>query len=63
MQKNFTLSYSLFISERKKSLSKKTEALSPFLPDEITVQNILNFSKAMKVEKTKSAGVVELYLN
>ena len=39
------------------------ESLSQEMPGDTVIQNILNYSKALKVEKSPSAGVIEIILN
>lgn len=74
MQKKFTISsYSLFIASRRKSLehlghqefSSKPAAgrTVEFLPGDAVIRNILNFSRALRVEKTKEMGMVEMLMN
>ena len=61
MAKNFTLfSNESFISD---STQKLKEDVFAQLPSDAVIQNILNFSKALKIEKSKSAGIVEMILN
>lgn len=62
MAKNSTLfSNTPFISDTKKKL--KEDALNCESPSDAVIQNILNFSKALKIERSKSIGFVETVLN
>jgi hypothetical protein len=61
MYKNFTLfPIASYLSHDKKDLK---ENVSDEIPGDAVIQNILNFSKALKVEKSTSAGSIEIILN
>ena len=61
MEKNFTLSSNVyFISPKEDQLTSRQETDSP---SDASIANILGFSKALRVEKSKQTGVVEMVLN
>ncbi len=61
MDKNFTLfSNKYFALQDKKELKKN---VSPEIPSDSCIQNILNFSKALKIEKSASDILIEIVLN
>ena len=49
-----------FVSQDKKNL--KEDSLREY-PSEAVIKNILNFSKALKIEKSRHTGFVEIVLN
>ena len=49
-----------FVSLDKKNL--KEDSLREY-PSEAVIKNILNFSKALKIEKSRHTGFVEIVLN
>jgi hypothetical protein len=61
MAKNSTLftNEPSFISENPKKLKEPL----PGSPSDWVIQNILNYSKALRVEKSKSVGFVATVLN
>ena len=61
MAKNSTLfsNEPSFISENPEKLKEQISES----PSDQVIQNILNFSKALKVHKSSTAGVVEIVLN
>ena len=62
MAKNFTLySSESFISNNPKKLKEIVSGSDS--PGETVIQNILNFSKALKIEKSQMVGLVEMILN
>lgn len=69
MAKNSThISCTSFFAHNEKDLPSglvgmKDKAESGYLPGESAIQNILNFSKALRMEKSKDVGVVEFVLN
>ena len=61
MQKNSThFSNTSFIPHGKKDMK---EISSQEIPDDAVIKNILNFSKALKIEKSYSLGFIEVVLN
>ena len=61
-----------FISQDNKNLSALNDGLSLSAekedslreyPSEAVIKNILNFSKALKIEKSRHTGFVEIVLN
>lgn len=74
MAKNFTLfSHNYFFSLDEKTLNtdggnpiglkEKTLPDNEMCPGDAVVNNILNFSKVLKIEKSCSAGLIEFVLN
>ena len=49
-----------FVSQDKKNL--KEDSLREY-PSEAVIKNILNYSKALKIEKSRHTGFVEIVLN
>ena len=49
-----------FISPDKKNIK---EVSHDSYPSEEAIKNILNFSKALKIEKSRQAGLIEIVLN
>ena len=49
-----------FISPNKKNL--KEDSLREY-PSEAVIKNILNYSKTLKIEKSRHTGFVEIVLN
>ena len=61
MQKNSTLfSHASFIPHDEKDMKENS---SQELPGDAVIQNILNFSKALKIEKSCQVGLIEIVLN
>ena len=62
-----------FVSQDKKNLSalsdglrlpsEKEDSLLELNPSESVIKNILRFSKALKIEKSRSTGLIEIVLN
>lgn len=61
MQKNSThFPNKSFIPHDEKDMKENT---SPEFPSDAVIRNILNFSKALKIEKSCHAGLIEIVLN
>ena len=61
MQKNSThFSNASFIPHEKKDMKEHS---SQELPGDAVIQNILNFSKALRIKKSAAIGAIELVLN
>ncbi len=64
MAKNSTLfSNASFISLSEKNLKDRTSEDNQFAPGDTVIANILAFSKALRIEKSGSAGLIEIVLN
>jgi hypothetical protein len=64
MAKNSTLYSNVsFISSGKKNLKDNTLSNNQFAPGDAIITGILSFSKALKIEKSRSAGLIEIVLN
>ena len=64
MAKNSTLFSNLsFISRGEKNLKENSSLDNQFSPGDTVIANILNFSKALKVEKSRECGLIEMVLN
>ncbi|MBI4945641.1 MAG: hypothetical protein HY840_04480 [Bacteroidetes bacterium] len=62
MAKNSThISCASFFPFNEKYLKGKTESCD--MPGEAVIQNILRFSKALRVKKSRGVGLVEFVLN
>ncbi len=63
MAKNSTLSFNVPFNHRdQKNLKEKTLLFPQISPSDSVITNILAFSKALKIEKSK-AGLIEIVLN
>lgn len=61
MEKNSThFSNASFIPHEEKDMKENT---SQEIPGDAVIQNILNFSKAFRIKKSATIGIVELVLN
>ncbi|MBI4930316.1 MAG: hypothetical protein HY841_06105 [Bacteroidetes bacterium] len=61
MQKNSThFPNASFIPHDKKDMK---EISSLELPSDAVIQNIINFSKALKISKSREVGLIEIILN
>lgn len=64
MAKNSTLSSNApFISPGEKNLKAKASLHNTIFPGDAVVANILNYSKALKVEKSRQLGLIEMVQN
>lgn len=64
MAKNSTLfSNASIITLRDKNLKEKAFSDNQFSPGDAVIANILAFSKALKIEKSRSTGLIEMVLN
>jgi hypothetical protein len=69
MAKNSThISCASFLAHNEKDLpagqaGRKEKAEPGLAPCEAVIQNILNFSKALRVKKSHGVGIVEFVLN
>ena len=64
MAKNFTLiSNGSFISRNEKNVKEHSFQDDRFSPADAVIANILAFSKALKIEKSCQAGLIEIVLN
>ncbi|MEK6615597.1 MAG: hypothetical protein AABZ32_05735 [Bacteroidota bacterium] len=64
MAKNSTLfSNAFFISHSEKNLKEKTLLNSEVCLSNAVIINILSFSKALTIEKSKNIGFIEVVLN
>lgn len=66
MEKNSTLFSFTSSANHKKDLSGNHPNISgdsAVLPGSHVIQNILNYSKALRIEKSKAVGSVEVVLN
>lgn len=62
MAKNSThTSYASFVPHTEKDMRQKTESGSNL--SEAVIQNILNFSKALRVKNSREVGIIEFVLN
>ena len=64
MAKNSTLfSNASFISSGEKNLKDNSSQDNQFSPSDAVIANILAFSKALKVERSREVGLIEVVLN
>ena len=64
MAKNSTLSsIESFISNASKEAKENASSEDQHSPSEAVISNILNFSKALRVEHSREAGTIEMVLN
>ena len=67
MAKNSTLfSNASFISHREKDLKEKNNPdnyRDEMCPGDALINNILSFSKALKIEKSREIGTIRMMLN
>lgn len=64
MAKNSTLfSNDSFISHGEKNQKEKTLLDNETCPSDGVIRNILSFSKALKIEKSREVGLIEIVLN
>jgi len=61
MEKKSTHISSAFISHRKKNLKQQVDICEA--PRWEVIQNILNYSKALRIQQSHSAGLIEIILN
>lgn len=64
MAKNSTLfSNASFLSLGEKNLKDKAFLDNHFAPDDAVIANILAFSKALRIEKSRQTVLIEVVLN
>ncbi|TAL59397.1 MAG: hypothetical protein EPN85_09370 [Bacteroidetes bacterium] len=64
MAKNSTLfSNASFISLFEKNVKEKASLENQFSPGDAVIANILAFSKALKIERSRQTGLIEVVLN
>ena len=64
MEKDFTLfSNASFNSHSEKDLKEKTLLDIEMGPSGVVINNILSFSKVLKIEKSREVGLIEIVLN
>ena len=66
MAKNSTLfSNASFIFRGEKNLKEKTnrQSADEMSPSDAVINNILSFSKALKIKKSREIGMIEMVLN
>lgn len=64
MAKNSTLSSNAsFISLGEKNLKEKASLDNTVSPGDAVIANILNYSKALKIEKSQQVGLIEIVQN
>ncbi len=64
MAKNSTLFSNLsFISAGEKNLKEKSLFDNQFSPSDAIITGILSFSKALRIEKSRQTGLIEIVLN
>lgn len=64
MAKNSTLySNGSFISRSEKNLKEKALPDNQVYPGDAVIANIIAFSKALKIRKSREAGLIEIVLN
>lgn len=52
-----------FISRAEKNLKEKPSQSDQYSPGDVVIANILAFSKALRIEKSRDAGLIEIVLN
>ena len=64
MAKNSTLYYNgSFISPSEKNLKEKALPNNQSCPGDSVIANVLSFSKALKIERSRESGMIEIVLN
>ena len=64
MAKNSTLfSNASFISLEEKHVKDRTSLDNQFAPGDAAIANILAFSQALRIEKSRQTGLIEVVLN
>ena len=63
MEKNSTLYSNVPLNLSDKQNLGKNMFIPPVSPSDAVITNILAFSKALKIERSREAGLIEIILN